>query len=70
MKNELEQRRDLLTSMDSELAKALHFNSQISEPYHKCDVDLSKYSELVNQMGDRWRRIQTQIDNRYSRLLS
>ncbi|XP_037537237.1 desmoplakin, partial [Nematolebias whitei] len=64
MKNELEQRRDLLTSMDSELAKALHFNSQISEPYHKCDVDLSKYSELVNQMGDRWRRIQTQIDNR------
>ncbi|XP_017277924.1 desmoplakin-like isoform X2 [Kryptolebias marmoratus] len=64
LKNELEQRRDLLTSMDSELAKAVHWNSQISEPFHKCDVDLSKYSELVNQMGDRWRRIQTQIDNR------
>ncbi|XP_037837839.1 desmoplakin-like [Kryptolebias marmoratus] len=64
LKNELEQRRDLLTSMDSELAKAVHWNSQISEPFHKCDVDLSKYSELVNQMCDRWRRIQTQIDNR------
>uniref|UniRef100_A0A3Q3AQY2 Desmoplakin a n=1 Tax=Kryptolebias marmoratus TaxID=37003 RepID=A0A3Q3AQY2_KRYMA len=69
LKNELEQRRDLLTSMDSELAKAVHWNSQISEPFHKCDVDLSKYSELVNQMCDRWRRIQTQIDNRYSRLM-
>ncbi|XP_067462070.1 desmoplakin-A isoform X1 [Thunnus thynnus] len=64
MKSDLEQRRDLLTSMESDLAKAVHWNSQISESFHKCDVDLSKYSELVGQMSDRWRRIQTQIDSR------
>ncbi len=65
MKSDLEQKRDLLTAMESDLSKAVHWNSQISDPYHKCDVDLSKYSELVGQMGDRWRRIQTQIDSRW-----
>ncbi|KAK5620440.1 hypothetical protein CRENBAI_024153 [Crenichthys baileyi] len=64
MKSELEQKRDLLTSMESDLAKAVHCNSQISESFHKCDVDLSKYSEMVNQLCDRWRRIQMQIDSR------
>ncbi|XP_076601133.1 desmoplakin-A isoform X2 [Chaetodon auriga] len=64
MKFDLEQKRDLLTAMESELSKAVHWNNQISEPYHKCDVDLSKYTELVGQMSDRWRRIQTQIDSR------
>ncbi|XP_041848505.1 desmoplakin-like isoform X2 [Melanotaenia boesemani] len=64
MKNELEQKRDLLTAMESDLAKAVHWNGQISDPFHKCDVDLSKYSDLVNQMCDRWRRIHTEIDRR------
>lgn len=68
MKNELEQRRDLLTSMETDLAKAVHCNNQISESFHKCDIDLSKYSELVNQLFDRWRRIQKQIDIRMSEL--
>ncbi|XP_062337955.1 desmoplakin-A isoform X1 [Osmerus eperlanus] len=64
MKSDLEQKRDLLTAMDSDLAKAVHCNAQISQSFHKCDVDLSKYSELVGQMTDRWRRIQAQIDSR------
>ncbi|KAL6104618.1 dsp [Pungitius sinensis] len=64
MKSDLEPKRNLLTAMDSDLAKAVQWNSQISESFHKCDVDLSKYSDLVGQMSDRWRRIQTQIDSR------
>ncbi|XP_047444842.1 desmoplakin isoform X1 [Mugil cephalus] len=64
MKSDLDQRRDLLTSMESDLSKALHWNGQISDPLHKCDVALSKYSELVGQLSDRWHRIQTQIDSR------
>ncbi|XP_044076568.1 desmoplakin-like isoform X2 [Siniperca chuatsi] len=64
MKSELEQKRDLLTAIESDLSKAVHWNSQIPESFHKCDVDLSKYSDLVGQMSDRWRRIQTQIDSR------
>ncbi|XP_047187843.1 desmoplakin-like isoform X2 [Scophthalmus maximus] len=64
MKSDLEQKRDLLTSMESDLAKAVHCNGQISGSFHRCDVDLSKYSDLLGQMSDRWRRIQTQIDSR------
>ncbi|XP_068196144.1 desmoplakin-A isoform X1 [Antennarius striatus] len=64
MKSDIEHKRDLLTALESDLAKAVHWNSQISDSFHKCDVDLSKYTELVGQMSDRWRRIQTQIDSR------
>uniref|UniRef100_A0A668A329 Desmoplakin n=1 Tax=Myripristis murdjan TaxID=586833 RepID=A0A668A329_9TELE len=64
MKTDLEQKRDLLTAMESDLAKAVHWNGQIANSFHKCDVDLSKYSDLVGQLSDRWRRIQTQIDSR------
>ncbi|XP_056246796.1 desmoplakin-A isoform X3 [Seriola aureovittata] len=64
MKSDLDQKRDLLTAMASDLDKAKYWNDQISESVHKCDVDLSKYSDLVSQMSDRWRRIQSQIDNR------
>ncbi|KAM6990568.1 desmoplakin-A isoform 2-T2 [Tautogolabrus adspersus] len=64
MKSDLEQKRDLLTAMESDLTKASQWNGQISDSFHKCDVDLSKYSDLVGQMSDRWRRIQTQIDSR------
>ncbi|XP_020318191.1 desmoplakin-like isoform X2 [Oncorhynchus kisutch] len=64
MKSELELKRDLLKAMESDLVNAVHVNSQISASFHKCDVDLSKYADLVGQMSDRWRRIQTQIDSR------
>ncbi|XP_077470915.1 desmoplakin-A [Stigmatopora argus] len=64
MKIELDHKKDLLTSIESELAKAVQWNGQVSESFHRCDVDLSKYAELVGQLSDRWRRIQSQIDTR------
>ncbi|XP_062386332.1 desmoplakin-A isoform X1 [Sardina pilchardus] len=64
MKSELEQKKHVLNTMESELAKAVHWNGQIDHSFHQCDVDLSKYGDLVGQMTDRWRRIQTQIDSR------
>uniref|UniRef100_A0A8C1SCP0 Desmoplakin a n=1 Tax=Cyprinus carpio TaxID=7962 RepID=A0A8C1SCP0_CYPCA len=64
MKAELEQKKGVLKAMESELSKAVHWNSQIDKTFHQCDVDLSRYSELVGQMTDRWRRIVTQIDSR------
>lgn len=69
MKSELDQRRDLLTAMESDLAKAQYSNNQISNSFHKCDVDLSKYSELMNQLSNRWRQIQKQIDIRYNKVV-
>nr|XP_061795113.1 desmoplakin-B-like [Nerophis lumbriciformis] len=64
MKIDLDHKKDLLTNMESELSKAVQWNGQVSESFHRCDVDLSKYAELVGQLSDRWRRIQTQIDTR------
>lgn len=64
MKADLEQKKGVLKNMESELSKAVHWNSQIGQSFHQCDVDLSKYTELVGQMTDRWRRIVTQIDSR------
>jgi len=51
--------------MEAELAKASHWNSQVGGPFHRCDMMLSKYSEQVNLLSDRWRRIHRQIDTRY-----
>ncbi|XP_034533557.1 desmoplakin isoform X1 [Notolabrus celidotus] len=64
MKLDLDQKKDVLASMESELAKASHWNGQVSAPYHRCDMMLSKYTEQVNLLSDRWRRILGQIDTR------
>uniref|UniRef100_A0A8C9V3J9 Desmoplakin n=1 Tax=Scleropages formosus TaxID=113540 RepID=A0A8C9V3J9_SCLFO len=64
MKADLEQKRDLFNAMESQLSNTVHWNEQISQSFHKCDVDLSKYSELVGQMSDRWHRILAQINTR------
>lgn len=69
MKSDLEHKRDLLTSMESNLAKATQWNDQIPGTFYKCDVELSKYSDLVGQLSDRWRRIQAQIDSRCIRIV-
>ncbi|XP_067086395.1 desmoplakin-B-like isoform X2 [Osmerus mordax] len=64
MRAELEQKKDVLVSMETELGKAVHWNDQVGGSFHRCDVDLSRYGEQVSQLSDRWRRIQNQIDSR------
>ncbi|TRY94267.1 hypothetical protein DNTS_007112 [Danionella cerebrum] len=64
MKAELEQKKGVLKTLETELSKAIHWNGQMDQSFHQCDVDLSRYSELVGQLTDRWRRILTQIDSR------
>ncbi|XP_035642002.1 desmoplakin-like isoform X3 [Oncorhynchus keta] len=64
MRAELEGKRDVLVSMETELGKAVHWNGQVCGSFHRCDVDLSRYSEQVTQLSDRWRRLQSQIDFR------
>ncbi|XP_023128064.2 desmoplakin isoform X1 [Amphiprion ocellaris] len=64
VKAELDQKKDVLASMEKELAKASHWNSQLGDPFHRCDMMLSKYTEQVGVLSDRWRRIQGQIDTR------
>ncbi|XP_067370020.1 desmoplakin-B-like isoform X1 [Channa argus] len=63
-KAELDQKRDVLVSMEEHLATASHWNSQVGGPFHRCDEMLSKYTEQVGTLSGRWRRIQGQIDTR------
>uniref|UniRef100_A0A3Q1ERP6 Desmoplakin b n=1 Tax=Acanthochromis polyacanthus TaxID=80966 RepID=A0A3Q1ERP6_9TELE len=62
--SELDQKKDVMSSMEKELTKASHWNSQVGDPFHRCDMMLSKYTEEVGVLSDRWRRIQGQIDTR------
>lgn len=64
MKAELNQKKDVLATTEAELAKVSHWNSQAGGAFPKCDMMLSKYTEQVGQLGDRWRRVSGQIDTR------
>lgn len=64
MKTDLDQKWDVLRAMETDLKKAVHWNSQIDQNFHQCDVDLDRFSIQVKQMNDRWGRIQTQIESR------
>uniref|UniRef100_A0A3Q3DVB1 Desmoplakin n=2 Tax=Hippocampus comes TaxID=109280 RepID=A0A3Q3DVB1_HIPCM len=64
IQDELDGKRDVVASMEAELAKALHWNGQVGGPLYRCDMMLSNCAEQVGQLSDRWRRIQAQIDTR------
>ncbi|KAF7706892.1 hypothetical protein HF521_020146 [Silurus meridionalis] len=64
MKLDLEQKKEVLSAMESDLDQAIHYNGQIDQNFHQCDVDLQKFSELVQQMNNRWSRIISQINTR------
>ncbi|XP_037105161.1 desmoplakin-like isoform X2 [Syngnathus acus] len=60
----LDGKSDIVTSMEAELAKANQCNGQVGGPFYKCDMMLSKCTEQVGLLSDRWRRIKAQIDTR------
>ncbi|KAG7514581.1 desmoplakin-like isoform X2 [Solea senegalensis] len=64
VKAELDQKKDLLTSMEAELSNVNHWNGQVGGAFHRCDMVMSKYREQVGLLSDRWRRIQGQMDTR------
>ncbi|XP_040041126.2 desmoplakin isoform X1 [Gasterosteus aculeatus] len=64
VKAELDEKEGVLVSMEADLAKASHWNNQVGGPFQRCDMMLSKYTEHVNLLSDRWRRIHGQIDTR------
>lgn len=64
IKAQLDQKKDVLASMEAELAKVSHWNSQAGGAFPQCDMMLSQYAEQVGLLGDRWRRINGQIDTR------
>ncbi|CAN9500755.1 unnamed protein product [Ophioblennius macclurei] len=64
VKAELDQKKNVLASMEAELTKAGHWNCQVEGPFHRCDMMLSKYTEDVGMLSDRWKRLHGQIDTR------
>ncbi|XP_074492382.1 uncharacterized protein LOC141768198 isoform X5 [Sebastes fasciatus] len=70
VKAELDMKRGILATMETELAKANHWSGQLGGPFQRCDMMLSKYSEQVVLLSDRWRRLLGQIDTRVQDLQS
>ncbi|XP_051953924.1 desmoplakin-like isoform X2 [Xyrauchen texanus] len=64
MCSDLEQKQDVLNSLLAELSTLLQFNKQVDQGRYKSIINLSQYAEHVNQLSDRWKRIQTQIKSR------
>uniref|UniRef100_A0A3B4Y9Q9 Desmoplakin n=1 Tax=Seriola lalandi dorsalis TaxID=1841481 RepID=A0A3B4Y9Q9_SERLL len=64
VKAELEQKKDALASMEAEFAKVSHCSSHVGGAFHRCPIMLSKHTEQVGLLSDRWRRILGQIDVR------
>ncbi|KAM7177046.1 desmoplakin isoform 1-T1 [Macrochelys suwanniensis] len=64
MKVDLNQKKSLLNTLESELQKAMQIHSQSSQAYVLYDLDLTKYTDKVNQLTDRWHRVEKQIDHR------
>ncbi|XP_069073376.1 desmoplakin isoform X3 [Pleurodeles waltl] len=64
MKIELEQKKALLRNMESELQNTMQINNKIAQSFSNCDVDISKFSDKVTQLNDRWQRIEKEIDDR------
>ncbi|XP_060731394.1 desmoplakin-A isoform X2 [Tachysurus vachellii] len=64
MKVDLDQKKEVLGALEVDLDQAFHWNGQIDQNFHQCDVDLTKFSDLVKQMNNRWNRITSQINTR------
>ncbi|XP_077450686.1 LOW QUALITY PROTEIN: desmoplakin-B [Stigmatopora argus] len=64
IKDELDQKGGVLNSMEAELANANHWNGQVGGSFHRCDMMLSKYTEQMGLLSDRWRQIKAQINCR------
>ncbi|XP_069776969.1 desmoplakin-A isoform X2 [Narcine bancroftii] len=65
MKIELDQKKNLLTSMQLNMQESIRINDHIMPSFYKCDIDLANYNEKVTQLSDRWQRIYKEIENRY-----
>uniref|UniRef100_A0A673IT85 Desmoplakin-like n=2 Tax=Sinocyclocheilus rhinocerous TaxID=307959 RepID=A0A673IT85_9TELE len=64
MRSDLEQKQDLLNSLLVDLNKIQQYYEQTDQGRYRCIINLSQYAEHVNQLSDRWKRIQIQINNR------
>ncbi|XP_073709058.1 desmoplakin-B-like isoform X2 [Garra rufa] len=64
MRSDLEQKQDLLNLLLADLNKLQQYNEQMDQGRYRCIINLSQYGEHVNQLSDRWKRIQIQINNR------
>nr|XP_055041738.1 desmoplakin-B isoform X2 [Misgurnus anguillicaudatus] len=65
MHTDIEQKKEVLDLQMVELNKIHELNEQRDQSRYRCVVNTEQYAEHVNQLSDRWKRIQVQISNRY-----
>ncbi|XP_075441864.1 desmoplakin isoform X3 [Ascaphus truei] len=64
MRMELDQKKSLLKTMETELNNTSQINEHVTQSYPYGEVDISKFYDKAHQLTDRWQRIEKEIDDR------
>lgn len=68
-RSEIDDRRDVFHDLEDELQKARSISDRMFKTHNERDFDLDWHKEKAEQLGERWRNVHSQIENRSVRLI-
>lgn len=63
-RSEIDDRRDVFHDLEDELQKARGTSDRMFKTHNERDFDLDWHKEKTEQLGERWRNVHSQIENR------
>ncbi|KAF4090023.1 hypothetical protein AMELA_G00044950, partial [Ameiurus melas] len=63
-RSEIDDRRDVFHDLEDELQKARAISDRMFKTHNERDFDLDWHKEKAEQLGERWRNVHSQIENR------
>uniref|UniRef100_A0AAR2JH65 Dystonin n=1 Tax=Pygocentrus nattereri TaxID=42514 RepID=A0AAR2JH65_PYGNA len=63
-KSEIDDRREVFHDLEDELQKARVISDRMFKTHNERDFDLDWHKEKAEQLGERWRNVHSQIENR------
>ncbi|XP_066534474.1 dystonin [Hoplias malabaricus] len=63
-RSEIDDRREVFHDLEDELQKARVISDRMFKTHNERDFDLDWHKEKVEQLGERWRSVHSQIENR------
>ncbi|KAK3573639.1 hypothetical protein QTP86_029971 [Hemibagrus guttatus] len=63
-RSEIDERRDVFHDLEDELQKARATSDRMFKTHNERDFDLDWHKEKAEQLGERWRNVHAQIENR------
>ncbi|KAI5108559.1 dystonin [Silurus meridionalis] len=63
-RSEIDERREIFHDLEDELQKARAISDRMFKTHNERDFDLDWHKEKAEQLGERWRNVHSQIENR------